>query len=361
MQTGERHAVTTSVCQVFQQLGEDLIPPDLLEAAAVHLADIRERNEVLTGALIEIVTALEAQGYPAIPFKGPLVAQIGYGDVGLRRFRDLDILMLSEHALAAEKIFNELGFEQMLIGREESMTPAQAAAYRRYSGQDLLHRATDNVAIEPHWSFAPSTIAFDLDYPAMWSRAVRVELFGREVSCLERTDLVIMLCLHGSKEKWVRLQWIGDLARTLAASPDLDWDELLRRAGAQGCRRMVLLGLALIAEVAGMELPASVAAEVARDGKVAELVAGIVPRLFDTSYEETSVYELNRFHWDMRERLRDRLAYVWRTLVTPRHTHYQIVKLPDALFVGYYPVKVVHDFLLLPLWRLLRPLVKRET
>jgi hypothetical protein len=52
----------------------------------------------------------------------------------------------------------------------------------------------------------------------------------------------------------------------------------------------------------------------------------------------------------MRERARDRIRYVLRTLATPRDMHYAIVKLPDGLFFLYTPIKLVHDYLLLPFW-----------
>ena len=46
----------------------------------------------------------------------------------------------------------------------------------------------------------------------------------------------------------------------------------------------------------------------------------------------------------------DRVRYVWRTITTPQAVHYRMIALPDALTFGYVAVKLVHDFLLLPLW-----------
>ncbi|MCP5368894.1 MAG: nucleotidyltransferase family protein [Hyphomicrobiales bacterium] len=359
VQTAERGALTPSVCTAFLHLGADVVPADLVEAAAVHLADLAERNGVLVAALLDVLDALDAAGLPAIPFKGPVLARVAYGDVGLRRFRDLDILMHPGDALAAEAVLADIGFTQLLVGRDAPMTPVQAAAYRRYSGQDLMFRQADRVALEPHWAFAPRTLALDLDYAGLWSRAGTVDLAGRAVPSLGPEDMVTLLCLHGGKEKWTRLQWVADLARAVAAHPDLDWDALLGRARDQGVARLVRLGLALVARMAGTGLPPAVAAAVAADGAALALAAQVEADLDGGSRPETSVYELNAFHWRARERWRDRLAYVGRTLATPRHTHYLILDLPDRLFPAYYPVKWVHDFLLLPVWRLVRPLVRR--
>jgi hypothetical protein len=59
---------------------------------------------------------------------------------------------------------------------------------------------------------------------------------------------------------------------------------------------------------------------------------------------------VSRYYWEMRERPGDRVRCVWRTLTTPRFQHYRMIRLPDALFPGYVVVKVVHDYVLLPLW-----------
>jgi hypothetical protein len=56
----------------------------------------------------------------------------------------------------------------------------------------------------------------------------------------------------------------------------------------------------------------------------------------------------------MREHPRDRLRCLWRTLTTPRFQHYGMIRLPDPLFGGYVVVKLVHDYVLLPLWWLVK-------
>jgi len=61
----------------------------------------------------------------------------------------------------------------------------------------------------------------------------------------------------------------------------------------------------------------------------------------------------------MRERVADKLRYVWRTVTTPRVQHFRAVKLPDRWFAAYRAVKLAHDYLALPVWRLLKPLLRR--
>ena len=44
--------------------------------------------------LVRLLSLLEEQGIPAVPYKGPTLAQRLYGDLALREFGDLDIMIL---------------------------------------------------------------------------------------------------------------------------------------------------------------------------------------------------------------------------------------------------------------------------
>ena len=67
---------------------------------------------------------------------------------------------------------------------------------------------------------------------------------------------------------------------------------------------------------------------------------------------DPSIYTLTAFRLRMRERTADRVRYVARTLATPRDIHFSLLRLPDALFFLYTPLKLVHDYVLLPVWML---------
>lgn len=41
-------------------------------------------------------------------------------------------------------------------------------------------------------------------------------------------------------------------------------------------------------------------------------------------------------------------------MLAPRERHFGIVKLPDHLFFLYSAIKVMHDYILLPLWLILK-------
>jgi hypothetical protein len=336
----EAHGVTALA--LHRLAGIPGLPPELAAAGGSYLAKQAARNAALTQALKELVVALAAKGIPAIPFKGPMVARLAYGNPALRRYRDLDILVREKDAGAACDVLAAIGFRST-----GSFSPAQLRAFRRYSGQEIVFRG--DVAVEPHWALAPRTLSLRVDYDGLWARARQVDLDGQPVFCFGPEDLVTVLCLHGSKEQWIRLLWMADLAHMIVALPDLDWETLLRRAREQGFLRMVLVALTLAREL--IALPDLVNAAIAADGTARDLAEWAAGRLFAGDAGGESIYTLSSFRRRMRERAGDRWRYVFRTVMTPREMHYSIMKLPDPLFFLYTPVKVVHDYVLLPFWR----------
>jgi SAM-dependent methyltransferase len=211
------------------------------------------------------------------------------------------------------------------------------------------------MVVEPHWTLAPRPLAVDFDLEAIWRRARRFPLAGREVLGMALEDLFVALSVHGSKHEWTELRWICDLAELLARHPGIDWPAALARAEAQGCARMLRLGLALANRALGTALPAAVRAAVEADATARALAAEVLGRLFDVDYDPPSVFRVSRFRLRMRERARDRFACLARTLSTPQIAHVRLLRLPPALRPLYGVVTPAIDYLALPLRRRLGP------
>jgi ubiquinone/menaquinone biosynthesis C-methylase UbiE len=120
---------------------------------------------------------------------------------------------------------------------------------------------------------------------------------------------------------------------------------------------MVLLGLALARDVCGAALPPVVQARLDMDPVADALAQNTCARLFLEDNATPDQSRITAYRFRMRERWRDRIAYVLRTLCTPREKHLAMVSLPAPLFFLYIPLKLIHDYLLLPAWWGLRPIL----
>jgi hypothetical protein len=348
------HGVAGLLCRSIGALPRGIVPEEVAAAATVYLDRVNTEGSALLGQLMAVLDVLAADNIATLSFKGPALGALAHVSATIRPSRDIDVLVHKRDMDRAIAALVRLGYR-----RSASLPPkAMTASYECY-GQDIVF-ADERVPVEPHCAFTPSTLAVDLDLEGIWRRATPLALDGRTVSTLSLEDTVLIACLHGSKERWWRLLWVADVAALIHRHPGLDWAALLQRAREAGALRMLLLGVGLAHELLYCALPEHVAATIDGDDVLSRWVKQIARKVCASQTGAGRLDRLSLYYWQMRERPRDRLRYVWRTLITPRDDHYKMIRLPDALFGGYVIVKLVHDYLLLPPWRVAKGLWRRR-
>jgi ubiquinone/menaquinone biosynthesis C-methylase UbiE len=346
------HGVTPLVQRALEATDADLVPAEIRASLRSHDARNHARNLELVDELVGILEDLEQKGIPALPFKGPALAQLAYGALDLRLAGDLDLLVKVEDLDDVNAVLAVRGYlEEHEYETGQGLSAAEDARYRCYQGEYLFIRPGDGLFVEPHWAFVPRTLAVPIDYAGLFARSREQWLFDRAVLCPCPEDGLLALCLHGSKHQWTELRWISDLARFVEAHPELDWSACFERAREQACARMLRLGLCLAERVLGIYLPVGVRAAIARDRKALGLADVVWDRLFREERRAPSVFKLSRFRIRMRERARDRMVYVLRTLTTARIEHLRRVPLPPALRFLYPVATPAVDYLVLPVRR----------
>ena len=344
-----RHEVTGLVYGTLRRVAATQTPPEILEAMEIHCAELDVRLQQLSDELVHVVSALHDAGIDPITFKGPTLAAHLYGELYKRPFRDLDLLIHEQEVDTTVAVLAGLGYEL-----QSSLTGAQQQCFRNYSGQYQLRHAGKRVCIEPHWTLAQAMMSIDFDYRGLRQRSVRTTLGAAELKTFAIEDIALLLCVHGGKEQWTSLKWICDLAELVRTQPGLDWDTVSSRAARHGCARMLLLGVTLAERLLDAPVPSQLAAKACADRYVDGLAREVSQSLFEESSGVPSIWRVNRFRLRMRERARDKIRYVLRTSFTPWVQHFEMVRLPDRLFKGYYLVRIVHDYLLLPLWQMVK-------
>ena len=180
-----------------------------------------------------------SQGIRAASFKGPVAAVAYYGDLGLRSFFDIDILVpeASPRGLATPlrsriraKVSSEcgLGGPGIRRGSEKGSPPRRVGAARR----------PPLGLWSPGYTFAPSS-----DGP--WAAREAVKVGSTEIETLGAEAMALFFCIHGGKHSWFSLKWVCDLAVLLRCRPGLDWKVVLDWSASPGRRRLVDLGLHL--------------------------------------------------------------------------------------------------------------------
>ena len=308
----------------------DIVPPAVLEELRGRFERNAARNIALARELHRILDLLRTRGIAAIPYKGPALAQIAYGDLGLRHFIDLDILVRKRDVRPARDLLKTRGYRPRL-----SLTTAQESALLDAHCEYALQREGDGICVELHWEIVPPEFGLAEKAWGFWDIARPVPLLGSTILCPPPEDLLLILCVHGSKHLWRRIGWVCDVAELVRAHTDLDWSRAFGRARSLGAERMMRLGLCLAGELLAAELPAPVEAGLGEDEATRVLATRVVQWLTTGSFPPERSLEEARFHAAMRERRRDRIRYWRRMVLTGTVGDWEALPLPGALFFLY--------------------------
>ena len=324
-----------------------------LMARAISLAGVRGEtvqtsargiafhNLALAAELVKLIRGLRELGIEALAYKGAVLAQQLYGDVTLRQFRDLDILIAPMDVMLAREALCQLGYEE----------------FERFSGPFLRKHVSSQcewqmrgkdsgTTIELHWALFPRYASIDLSVTELTQESVSIEVAGERVKTMNLHHLVLVLSAHGTKHLWYRLEWLVDFALALQKCGD-DGGKLLENSARKGMKRTLLISAALAANVLHVRLPkefesalrADDSVGVLADDMLRSLVAGVVPA--DLLGENVLLLRA-------RERWSDRAKIVSRLAITPGPEEWRWVDLPEWAEWFYRPIRLARAARYLP-------------
>jgi Uncharacterised nucleotidyltransferase len=346
------HALIPLLYRNLSECCADLVPSAVLQQLEADNKVNAERNWRNTAEIIRVLRLLKDTGISAVPYKGPALAVLAHGDIELRKFWDLDIVIRPRDILPAKSLLISMGYEWhpmqgQVTGRNE------ARNFRIWHEYSFIHPDT-RAMVDLHWRITPNRFPFDVDLDCLWEQLKPARLLDEDIQMFPVEALLLFLCVHGSKDMWwKRIGWVCDIAELLASNPDLDWSYSFKLATDTGALRMLLLGLSLAHELLQAPLPEQVLARIRSDNAVKELADYVFRRLFDDNTAFDRFVERQRFHIIVRERLRDRIPACRHmakaalvTIFIPNSKTHELVKLTGALSVLYYllhPARLAHQ------------------
>ncbi len=290
-------------------------------------------NLRLAGDLLRILDAFAERSIRVLAYKGPTLAVLAYGDISLRSFRDLDIVVDPADVVAGRALLEQLGYHPGPL----DPPPSRRNAFLALACEYQFYRSDGDI-VELHWRLLPPYFALRIPFATLWERRAAVSLSGRAVPTLSPEDLVLALCAHGTHHRWDRLEWIADVARLLRPEAGVDWRVVVERARRLGGTRMVGLAARLAADLLGAELPPPCAV-VACERAVTPLAAAVRASLFTRVPAFEVSWRARLFHLRAHARLRDRARYLLWLVGRPNQGDWAVVSLPDALAPFYYLIR----------------------
>lgn len=265
------HGVAPLVYRTLSSICPASVPPAIHDSFRRHIQANALLNTWLAKELATLLEALAAKGVHAIPFKGVTLAQSAYGDLSLRECAELDLIVEQASIPQASQVLWSKGYQPISQDMESGNELTKPCPF--------FQKKNGIVAVNLQWAMTRPHFGFRLDGREFWDRLKPIHLPTKTVMGLCPEDLLILLCVHGSKHAWEQLKWTCDVAELVRRRPALDWSRILFQADEWGCRKMVMLGLAMARTLLDATLPRAVLHEIDADADISTLVCRMPKQL----------------------------------------------------------------------------------
>jgi hypothetical protein len=238
--------------------GRGLVPPELEQELRVWYLHNVARNMTQFSELGAVLKQLRASEIPVLVLKGAALAEVVYGNIGLRSMTDVDLLVRQEDVEHATRELAARGYKSELV---ETKPGSQVDEHH---ADGLIRRGEHDVMMGVHWRLFDSPYyrhRMRLDW--FWESALTVQIEEEPALILGPEAQILHLCghlvlHHGRGEEW-RLIWMHDVGEVIACYEDqIDWEELLTRAESCELAVPVRLVLTRLAAEWGVAIPKGV-------------------------------------------------------------------------------------------------------
>jgi hypothetical protein len=287
-----------------------------------------------------VLDDLESHGIAAIPYKGPALALQVYGDLKLRSFVDLDVLVRRSDVERAGALLAARGYRpQLQLSRTQESMLSHSNCDRVY------FRDGRSFMLELHWAIVPPYFSVALKTEDVLADCAQAEMCSRKVSVPSPEMLLLLLCVNGTKDLWTALEPVCSVNELVRRYPELDWGRVITLGRRVGAIRMLHVGLLLARQIFDLPLPEQNLASIDSDRPVKNLVGEARTRLSENEMRVPGLFEKARFQVWSRERGRDKLRYCALRLLTPTYKDCS-PELPTSLSFLYYglrPLRLLRD------------------
>ena len=328
------HNITPLLFHNLCHFRHDGIPQEVFEDLKKSASQSNFHNLHLTGTLRKVLRLLSSNNIIAVPFKGPLLSLLAYGDINLRMSSDLDILVSRHDAIRTRDLLLANGYctyvtipakhEKMFLEKENFFA---------------LHNAQQQVTIDLHWELTGRYASNPLYLEDLQPIAHKVNMAGYIVPSLTLEDTIVQLCIHSSSHCWKYLEHISSIAELLRSKKDINWQKLGQRCKQLRCRRMVLLGLLLSHTLLSLQLPDEILGEIQKDAQLQIIADSIINKLAGEKLllDNTKIsWRFSTIHIKIRDSFFDQILYTLRLFFVPTVKEWQTWPLPSTLTFLYY-------------------------
>ena len=334
----------------------EAVPKAFWEQIQTYFNDNARQMDILTKELVKLLNLFKEHNIPAIPYKGPVLADLIYNNLALRRCADLDILVHKTDILKAKELLISENYNPYLTLEATGYKPTfqftsvQEAEWLNNPLQfNYKFKPSDDKLkpLEIHWSISAQGSCLKLDSEWYWNSVKPRSFAGTTVLSFLPEDLLLVLCVNSMKDQWRFLRGICDVAELLRVHPEMDWTLVMKQARSLRIERILFLGLLLSWDLLEAKLPIEIIQRIQADPLV-KLYAYKVRQYLFSEKDSIPVYFSYYLFNLMRDPPVEKVPYrgylLWQFIrlgITPTEKDRRILPLPVFFEFLYYLIRPV--------------------
>lgn len=280
------------------------LPENITNRLQAYRLQLSMHNLKQTRELLRLIDLLRKKGVEVTPYKGPILAEIGFGDLNQRFFSDLDFLIDKKDLPIVSELMESLGYEHELQlpqwGRPLYFWHKCEYNFDYYEAEERIFH------VEPHWSVGVPRFQVNASYRDIAPLCQRQAFHGVLINQLSVEGLLLTTIMHHSaRDRWSYLKQPLDVVAVLVRHrSNIDWDLLLREAERLGILHLVLFSFALVEEIFAFPFPEKIRRLIQRP-RFQRLVPPVLADLFAESFirdpKRSDFFKVLFFHLRLRK------------------------------------------------------------
>jgi len=319
-----KHGVLPLVYKVFNKYS-NLISSYYLLILKNYYLEITAENMGLTKELIQIANILSTNDINYFTFKGPTLSFNIFGDITMRQYSDIDIMIEKKDLEKAISLIKNHGYEDFL-----NLTQEQFSFRKNNSHEYSLINKKKGVLLELHWSFLDNDHPTNIDNFINFSDLKKVLIVDKKLNILNNEELLIYLCIHGINHLFERVEWLVDIDRLIKLN-NIDWsrvDKLI--ASSFEVKKSFYISLSYVNSLLGTAIPNKYINSYKKENLILKTYLLREKKLFKKLLFKSRFFT----------KATSKLKFLHKVIFKPTLNELRVIKLPRKIYFMYYLIRI---------------------
>ena len=333
------HKLKPLICVQFSKTCPELVPERVMDELKEYYNENARKNLLLTGELIKVLNQLDSENICAVHYKGPSLALVAYGDLTLREFIDVDMIIHRIDTKKARKIMDKLGYELVTLPNNFNED-----LYFKTQTEHKFINPNSNTVFEFHNRVQGHFFYFPIDPAFLYEDLKHVKINNNPVTTFTNENLLLLLCIHCARHDWSCISWISDI-HELIQKEEIEWTKVFENSEKLKVKRILSTTLLLSENLLKTDLPSEVSNYLKEDVEAGKICKNVIDKIFNCDHKSYNLLERLSLDFRERESMKLSLIDVLSSIFKPTYEDFRKFKLPANLYYFYYIIRPVLLFI----------------